>query len=111
MNADDLITTMGSCSGHGKTSASVEITVRGREGMRASVTAIDAVDLKLSDEVLIDVGVNFSSEVATSCHFGVFPDWTMLAVTIEGRGRGGSPSKRLLAKVAKEFAAAYSAHS
>jgi hypothetical protein len=57
-----------------------------------------------------DLNLNWSEEVVTSCAFDLFPDWIidwiMLSWTIEGAGRGGSPSAATLAKIAKAYKAA-----
>ena len=103
LRADARILTKGSCWGHGKKPAYVDLAVEGTGGLRAFVERINVVDRRIRPEGLIDVTLNWSEEVVTSCAFDLFPNWIMLSWRIEGIGRGKSPSPALLAKVAKAY--------
>lgn len=105
LRADPRIRTKGSCWGHGKKPAYVDLAVEGVEGLRAFVERLNRVDRRVSKEALFDVRLNWSEEVVTACAFDIFPNWIMLSLTIEGSGRGGSPSASLLAKIAKSYRA------
>ncbi|MBL4846494.1 MAG: hypothetical protein JKY65_13285 [Planctomycetes bacterium] len=73
--------TLGSCSGHGRGDACVDFAVRGLDGIRKLVQLLNAAD---SDELpLMDVGLNWSQEVATACCFEEYPDWVMFSLKIE----------------------------
>lgn len=104
--ADPRILTKGSCWGHGKKSAYVDLAVEGTEGLRAFVERVNVVDRQIRPEGLIDVTLNWSEEVVTACAFDLFPNWIMLSWRIEGIGRGRSPSATLLAKTARAYRAA-----
>jgi len=106
LRADPRILTKGSCWGHGKKSAYVDLAVEGTEGLRAFVERVNVVDRQIRREGLIDVTLNWSEEVVTACAFDLFPNWIMLSWRIEGIGRGRSPSATLLAKTARAYRAA-----
>ena len=103
LRADARILTKGSCWGHGRKTAYVDLAVEGTEGLRAFVERINVVNRRIRPEGLIDVTLNWSEEVVTACAFDLFPNWIMLSWRIEGIGRGRSPSAALLAKVAKAY--------
>lgn len=103
LRADARIVTKGSCWGHGRERAYVDLAVEGVAGLREFVARLNLVDRCLRDEAFFDVTLNWSEEVFTSCAFNIFPDWIMLSWTIEGIGRGRSPSAALLAKVASNY--------
>jgi hypothetical protein len=103
LRADAHVTTKGSCWGHGKKPAYIDLAVEGVEGLRGFVERLNVVDRRVRDEAFFDVSLNWSGEVVTSCAFDIFPNWVMLSWKIEGAGRGGSASPALLAKIAKAY--------
>lgn len=103
LRADTRVITKGSCSGHGKKPAYIDLAVEGLEGLRAFVERVNLVDRAVRNEALLDIALNWSEEVVTACAFDIFPDWIMLSWTIEGSGRRGAPSAALLAKIAKSY--------
>jgi hypothetical protein len=108
LRADPRILTKGSCWGHRKRPAYVDLAVDGLDGLHVFVERINAVDLGIEPEGIIDVALNFSQQVATACAFDIFPTWIMLSLSIEGPGRGGSPSAKLLERVAAIYTKAAS---
>jgi hypothetical protein len=100
------VATKGSCWGHGKKPAYIDLAVEGIAGLRAFVERLNIVDRAVRKECFFDVILNFSEEVVTACAFDIFPNWIMLSWRIEGGGRGRSPSAALLAKIAKRYRAA-----
>jgi repressor LexA len=106
LRADSRTLTKGSCWGHGKKAAYIDLAVASTAGLRAFVDRLNLVDRHVRDEAFFDVSLNWSEEVVTSCAFDLFPDWIMLSWTIEGAGLGGSPSAATLAKIAKAYKAA-----
>lgn len=94
--------TLGSCSGHAKKSAYVDLAVQGMKGLRAFVLATNRVQGAVEKQALVDVALNFSESVATACDFERCPDWIMLSLSIESFGDAG-PSARLLAKIARLY--------
>ena len=101
LRSNTAILTKGSCCGHGKEHAYLDLAVEGLPGLRLFVAALNRVDEKFSDEAFIDVGLNWSREVVTACAFDQFPDWVMLSVTIESIK--GPPSAKLLERLAAAF--------
>jgi hypothetical protein len=81
----------------------VDLAADGIAGLRGFVERLNLVDRRFRDAALFDVSLNWSEEVATACAFDLFPDWIMLSLTIGSGGRAGSPSKELLANVAKAW--------
>jgi hypothetical protein len=106
LRGDPRVVTLGSCWGHGKEAAYVDLAVDGLDGLRLLVRRLNKLDGALADEAFIDVRLNWSYEVVTACDFDVFPDWIMLSIRIEGTGRNGAPSAALLRKVASCYRAA-----
>ena len=106
LRADRHLVTNGSCSGHGKKPAYIDLAVEGISGLHAFVERLNVVDRDVRKEAFFDVSLNWSEEVVTACAFQVFPDWIMLSWRVEGSGRGGSPSAALLAKLARGYGAA-----
>jgi hypothetical protein len=106
LRTDPRVATKGSCWGHGKSPAYIDLAVEGIAGLRAFVERLNVVDRTVRKECFFDVILNFSEEVVTACAFDIFPDWIMLSWRIEGTGRGRSPSAALLAKLAKRYGAA-----
>ncbi len=105
LRADPRVLTKGSCWGHGRKPAYVDLAVEGTEGLRSFVERINVVDRRIRPDGLIDVTLNWSEEVVTACAFDLFPNWIMLSWRVEGIGRGRSPSAALLAKVARVYRA------
>lgn len=103
LRKDRRVLTKGSCWGHKKRPAYVDLAVEGVEGLRAFVQRINVVDRTIESEGFIDVTLNWSEEVATACAFDVFPNWIMLSLKIEGTGRGGSPSAELPERIAASY--------
>ncbi|TKC89841.1 LexA family protein [Polyangium fumosum] len=106
LREDRRLVTLGSCWGHGKRPAYVDLAVDGLDGLRVFVRRINKLDRALADEAYIEVGLNWSEEVATACDFNLFPDWIMLSISIQGTGRNGAPPATLLAKIASRYRAA-----
>lgn len=71
--------------------------------LRLFVERMNIVDRKFRKEAYFDIALNWSEEVVTACAFDIFPNWIMLSWTIEGSGRNGAPSAKLLARIAEEF--------
>ncbi len=103
LRADPRILTKGSCWGHRKRPASVDLAVDGLDGLRVFVRRINEVDREIEPDGILDVALNWSEEVATACAFDVYPTWIMLSLTIEGIGKNGAPSAALLARVAASY--------
>ncbi len=103
LRSDPNCVTLGSCSGHKRTPASIDFAVRGMEGLRATVAALNRVDQAIGEPegAVLDLALNYNEEVVTSCNFIDFPNWVMLSLTVWGRT--GPPSKRLLRRMAKEW--------
>jgi hypothetical protein len=101
---DPATVTLGSCAGHGKEQAYVDLAVDGVGGLQAFVSRLNAVRESLEDAAWIDVSLNWSHDVATSCDFESYPEWIMLSMTIESGE--GPPSKALLSRVARAWKAA-----
>lgn len=106
LREDDHIVTQGSCSGHAKEAAYVELAVQGTDGLRAFVERVNRVDRAVRKEAWFDIKLNWSEEVATACAFHVFPDWIMLSWRISGVEPGEPPSAELLSKIARKYRAA-----
>jgi len=106
LRADDRVVTKGSCCGHGRKPAYVELAVEGMEGLRSFVARMNHVDRVVESEALLDVALNWNEEVVTACAFDIFPNWIMLTLTIEGAGRNGAPSTALLSKLARSWSTA-----
>jgi len=103
LRADARILTKGSCWGHGKKPAYIDLAVEGMAGLRAFVERLNLVDCRVRDEALFDVALNWSEEVVMSCAFDLFPDWIMLSWRIEGGGRGRAPSAEMLGRIAGAY--------
>lgn len=104
--SDARILTKGSCWGHGKKPAYIDLAVEGIEGLRLFVERLNVVDRRFRDEAFFEMSLNWSDGVVTSCAFDVFPNWIMLSWMIEGSGRRGAPSAQLLANIAQAYMAA-----
>jgi hypothetical protein len=101
LRSSPAILTIGSCCGHSRKNAYIDLAVEGLAGLHLFVQALNRVDEKFSEDAFIDVGLNWSREVVTACDFGQFPDWVMLSMTM--RGVEGPPSKKLLKRLAAAF--------
>lgn len=105
LRTDRRVVTLGSCWGHGRELAYIDMAVHGLPGLRHFITTVDAVDRAMGRETWFEISVNWSSEVATACDFDQFPDWVMLSWAIEGRGANGALSPSLLNRIAHLCAA------
>lgn len=103
LRADARIITKGSCWATARRPPRSDLAVEGTEGLRAFVERINVVNRRIRPEGLIDVTLNWSEEVVTTCAFDLFPNWIMLSWRIEGIGPGRSPSGALLAKAARAY--------
>ena len=103
LRGDGGVLTMGSCWGHGKEPAYVDLAVEGIAGLHMFVERLNQVDREVGPEAILDVALNWSHEVATACAFEVFPNWIMLSLKIEGVGRNGAPSAALLKRIAMHW--------
>jgi repressor LexA len=101
LRADGSVLTKSSCCGHGKKPAFVDLAVEGMDGLRLFVGRLNLIDSGVRSQALLDVTLNWSVETVTSCAFDIFPNWIMLSLTIEGNGRNGAPSGKLLSKIAR----------
>ena len=97
------VLTLGSCSGHRKAHAYVDLAVDGVAGLHGFVSALNRVHDEFEDEIMLDVALNWSEEVATACDFENYPDWVMLSLTIESRAEAPGPSAKLLKGIAAAF--------
>jgi hypothetical protein len=96
------VATLGSCCGHGKEGAYVDLAVRGLEGLRVFVHNMNRIEAAFEGRAYFEVALNWSREVVTACAFDRYPDWIMLSLTIEGAtGRG--PSEQLLTAIASAY--------
>ncbi len=105
LRASPTVVTKASCSGHGKRRAYVDLAVDGVAGMRRFVERMNVLDREFAAEAILDVRLNWSHEVVTSCAFDVFPNWIMLSWVIEGLGSKRAPSAGLLMRIAKVYRA------
>lgn len=96
LRSSPAIATLGSCCGHRKDRAYVDLAVHKLVGLRSFIAALNAVDQQFEHEVILEVALNWSEQVVTACNFDVFPDWVMLSLTIENLGQRPGPSARLL---------------
>jgi hypothetical protein len=97
------MTTLGSCCGHEREGGYVDLAVKGPEGVRQLVRLMNLVD-RAQPSALLEIGLNWSEEVATACHFEAWPDWVMFSLKI-----GDDefvPTNRDLALLARAFKAA-----
>lgn len=106
MRTDDSIETLGSCCGHGREPAYVDLAVHGIEGLASFVANMNRLDRHLEGEVFLDLSVNWSEEVATACDFAEFPNWIMLSLRILGRGDAEAPTAEDLSKMAQLWGSA-----
>jgi len=104
LSSNQAIVTLGSCAGHGKDRAYVDLAVDRLDGLKVFVAAANKVDRKIARQGLLEIALNFSDETVTSCNFERYPEWNMLSLKVEGAD--GPPSKGLLARVAAEFSKA-----
>ncbi len=100
---DEAVDTLGSCCGHGRAHATVDLALRGVDGTRLFVERLNRVDAELGGSVFLDVALNWSASVATACDFASFPDWIMVALTISEGGL--PPSADTLRRVADLYSA------
>jgi hypothetical protein len=100
----DGVATLGSCCGHGENRAYIDLAVEGLAGLKRLVERLNAVRRKLDDAAWFDVALNWSEDVATAFDFVAYPTWIMLSLNIEAVD-GASPSRALLARVGKAYAA------
>jgi len=103
LRADPVVVTKGSCWGHRRKPAYIDLAVEGMAGLRHFVERLNVIDRKVRSEALFVVELNWSEEVVTACAFDIFPNWIMLSWTIEGTGPKRSPSAALLARIAKLY--------
>lgn len=75
------MTTLGSCCGHERTGGHIDLAVKGPEGVRQLVRLMNLVD-RTQPSALLEIGLNWSEEVATACHFEAWPDWVMFSLKI-----------------------------
>ncbi len=75
------MTTLSSCCGHEREGGCVDLAVKGPEGVRRLVRLMNLVDIA-QPSALLEIGLNWSEEVATSCHFEAWPDWIMFSLSI-----------------------------
>lgn len=99
------VTTLGSCCGHGKEDAWVDLAVDGLPALRRFIARMNHVENALGDAAFIDIGLNWSASVMTACDFEQHPEWIMLSLRVRD-----APSKRLLAKVANAYRSACKMH-
>jgi hypothetical protein len=103
LRADPVVVTKGSCWGHRRKPAYIDLAVEGMAGLRHFVERLNRIDRKVKNESLFVVELNWSEEVITACAFDIFPNWIMLNWTIEGAGPKRSPPAALLARIAKLY--------
>jgi repressor LexA len=103
LRADPVVVTKGSCWGHRRKPAYIDLAVEGLDGLRHFVERLNMIDRKVRSESLFVVQLNWGDELITACAFDIFPNWIMLNWTIEGTGKKRSPSAALLATIAKLY--------
>jgi repressor LexA len=103
LRADPVVVTKGSCWGHRRKPAYIDLAVEGIDGLRRFVERLNLIDRRVKSEALFVVELNWSEEVVTACAFDVFPSWIMLSWHIEGTGPKRSPSAALLDRIAKLY--------
>lgn len=100
LRVDPHIVTLGSCSGHGRWPAYVELAVQWPYGMYSFVRRLNMLGRELKADVLSSVVLNWSDEVATAIDFDLYPTWIMLTWQIESTSRRRAPSVALLKRIA-----------
>jgi hypothetical protein len=96
------VVTQGSCCGHGRQPAYIDLAVHGLAALRGFIEHTNRVQGALEERVLMDVSVNWSGDTATACDFERYPDWIMLTLTVED-GYGRPPCEGLLAATAEAY--------
>lgn len=100
------VDTLGSCCGHCKSGAYVDLAVHGLRALRHFVRRMNLVNSEVEAEGLwLDVALNWRDDVVTACSFASHPSWIMLSLTIEDADRDG-PSKAALKRIADVYARA-----
>ena len=94
--------TQGSCSGHMKSHAYVDLAINGTGALRSFVMGMNQLATALATEADFEVALNWCDEVATACDFDTYPNWIMVTLTIKSAD-GGPPSRQVLASIAATY--------
>lgn len=92
---------LGSCCGHGRTSAYVDMAVFQARGVQKLAALADSVARRLDGKkAYLELSLIFHSDVVTACSPSL-PEWVMFSLRVVGVGRG--PTKKALHEVASVF--------